>query len=430
MDRSDRTIRLILPATFTAVFTVVWAVRATGHTALYNSIISAWAVVPFTFPFLDIHGVVASSACWHQGINVYLVNPCDVLGRLFQYSPLLLTVVPKMPSLAATPYAGLLVNGVFMVSLTLLPIPRRPPDIALMVLALLSSAVAFGAERANIDLVIFAAAAVIAALIQRAARARFVAYAMIAAVTVVKYYPVTLFLLALRERPKRFVAIAVGAVALIVLFVAVYHTDLALAFGHLPEPLYFADQFGSRNLPDGFAAIDPGINPAVLGVPLVLAAMSGSLALTIRSQAVWRRLPQSEATFLTVGAVLLVGCFFAGQNIAYRGVFLLLVLPGLMNLTHSAEGFTSRVFGAAAGIAVCLMWGELFRIAILTALPRAAFVFWLSRELAWWWLIAVLAGLVLCFVRESTMGRFAIQFTLPRLLARALLGLPRGRNPS
>src|SRR5579872_6250246 len=181
MDRSDRIIRLILPAAFAVVFAAVWAVRATGHTALYDSIITAWAVAPFDFPFLDIHGVVASSACWHQGIDVYVVNPCDVLGRLFQYSPLLLTVVPKMPGLVATPYAGLLVNGAFMVSMMLLPPPRRAPDVALMVLALLSSAVAFGAERANIDLVIFAAAAVIAALMQRAAGPRVVAYAIIAA---------------------------------------------------------------------------------------------------------------------------------------------------------------------------------------------------------------------------------------------------------
>lgn len=131
-----------------------------------------------------------------------------------------------------------------------------------------------------------------------------------------------------------------------------------------------------------------------------------------------------------LGAVLLVGCFFAGQNIAYRGVFLLLALLGLMKLAHSTKGFTSPVSGVAAGIAVFLIWGEPFRVAILTALPRAALVFWLSRELAWWWLIAVLAGLVLCFARESTMGRFAAQFTLLRLLARAPLGLPGGRNPS
>jgi len=430
MDRSDRTIRLILPVTFAVVFAVVGAVRATGHTALYDLIISAWGVIPFDFPFLDIHGVIASSACWHQGINVYVVNPCDVLGRLFQYSPLLLTIVPKMPAHAATPYVGLLVNGVFMLSLILLPMPRRATDVALMVLALLSSAIVFGAERANIDLMIFAAATVIAVLMQRTARARVVAYAAIAIVALIKYYPVTLFILALRERPKHFVAVAVGVVALIAIFVAAYYTDLVLAFGHLPVPQYFTDEFGSRNLPDGFGMIDPGIRPAVVGVPLVAAAVFGSLVLAIRSQAAWRRVPPSEATFFTVGAVLLVGCFFAGQSIAYRSVFLLLVLPGLMMLARSAEGFMSRIFGATAGIAVCLMWGELFRIAILVALPRAAFVYWLSRELAWWWLIAVLTGLILCFVRDSTIGRFAVQFRLARLFARAPLDLPGGRNPS
>jgi Glycosyltransferase family 87 len=358
------------------------------------------------------------------------VNPRDVLGRLFQYSPLLLTVVPKMPGLAATPYAGLLVNGVFMLSLLLLPMPRRAAEIALMVLALLSSTIAFGAERANIDLVIFAVAAAIATLMQRAAGARLSAYAMITFAALVKYYPAILFLLALRECPKRFIAIAVAAIALAVIFIAVYHADLALAFGHLPEPRYFTDQFSSRNLPNGLGTIDSGIDPALVEVPLFLCALSGSLALAIRSQAAWRQLPRREATFLTVGAVLLVGCFFAGQNIAYRGVFLLLVLPGLMKLGRSPEGSMSRIVRATAGVAVCLMWGESFRVAILVSLPRAAFVYWLGRELAWWWLITVLAGLTLCFVRDSTMGQIAVRFALPRAFARAPLGLPGSRNPS
>jgi len=430
MDRSDRTIRPILPAVFAATFAIVWAVRATGHTALYDSIIFAWGVIPFDFPFLDVHGVVASSACWHQGVNVYVFNPCDALGRLFQYSPLLLTVVPKMPALAATSYAGLLVNGVFMLSLMLLPMSRRAADVALMILALLSSTVVFGAERANIDLVIFALAAGVAALMQRAVWARLVAYAVIAAAALIKYYPATLFILALRESPRRFAAIAVGAIALGAIFVAVYHADLALAFGHLPEPSYFTDQFSARNLPDGLAAIDPRVVPALVALPLILAMLAGSLTLAIRSQDAWRQLPQREATFLVVGAALLVGCFFAGQNIAYRGVFLLLILPALMKLGRSTAGWLGRIFGATAGIAVCLMWGELFRIAILVAVPRAAFVYWLSRELAWWWLIAVLAGLALCFVRESIMGQIAVQFRLPRLFARAPLDLPGGRNPS
>ena len=430
MDRSDRYLRLILPAVFAAAFAAVGTVRVTGHTALYESIMSAWGVVPFAFPFVDIHGVVASSACWHQGVNVYVVNPCDVLGRLFQYSPLLLTAVPRMSGLAATPYAGLLVNGLFMLSLLLLPMPRRVADVALMILALLSSTVVFGAERANIDLVIFAAAAAIAALMQRALWARLAGYAVIAAVALVKYYPATLFILALRESPRRFAVIAVGAIALGAIFVATYHADLALAFGHLPESRYFGDQFNSRNLPDGLAMIDSRIVPALVAVPLVLAALAGSLALAIRSHDAWRQLPLREATFLTVGAVLLVGCFFAGQNVVYRGIFLLLVLPGLMKLGRSTAGSLSRIFGATAGIAVCLMWSELFRDAIRVALPSLAFVYWLGRELAWWWLITVLAGLTWCFVRESAIGQIAVPLGISHRFARTPPGLPGGRNPS
>src|ERR1700732_2860442 len=37
-----------------------------------------------------------------------------------------------------------------------------------------------------------------------------------------------------------------------------------------------------------------------------------------------------------LGSVLIVGCFFAGQNVGYRGIFLLLVLPGLLGVARNA----------------------------------------------------------------------------------------------
>jgi hypothetical protein len=86
--------RLILPLTAGAVFAVLWIVRATGQVALYDSIVSAWGVIPFESPFVDIHGVLSSVQCWGEGVNVYVANPCDVLERVFFYLPLLMWLAP------------------------------------------------------------------------------------------------------------------------------------------------------------------------------------------------------------------------------------------------------------------------------------------------------------------------------------------------
>src|SRR5262245_55720260 len=45
-------------------------------------------IVPFRYPFLDFQAVLAAVDCWQRGIDVYVSNPCDVLGRPFAYSPL------------------------------------------------------------------------------------------------------------------------------------------------------------------------------------------------------------------------------------------------------------------------------------------------------------------------------------------------------
>ena len=40
-------------------------------------------------------------------------------------------------------------------------------------------------------------------------------------------------------------------------------------------------------------------------------------------------LSAAESTFLLIGCVLLLGCFFTAQNLAYRGICFLFVLPAL-----------------------------------------------------------------------------------------------------
>jgi len=103
-----------------------------------------------------------------------------------------------------------------------------------------------------------------------------------------------------------------------------------------------------------------------------------------------------------IGSAVIAGCFFAGQSIGYRGIFLLLVMPGLLALSRSAMRELRALCLGSAIVIVLLMWGECLRQAL-----GGGFGFWLLRELGWWWSISVMLALVGDFLRESPVLRGA-----------------------
>jgi hypothetical protein len=133
------------------------------------------------------------------------------------------------------------------------------------------------------------------------------------------------------------------------------------------------------------------------------------------------RLPEATRLFLVVGLALLVGCFFAGQNVGYRGIFFLFVLPGLLTLGREPD--QGQPFRVTAWLILFLMWGELFREALRhlaigdpgAIWPNVEAVFWLIREAIWWWVIGGLAGLLLCFARETATGQWAESLAMRRV---------------
>lgn len=305
-----------------------------------------------------------------------------------------------------------------------------------MTLAVLSSVTAFAAERGNFELLLFAAFAVAGRLaVRRGVAARLLAYGFVLTASFAKFFPAVLMALTLRERPRSFFAINAAAAGLIVLFVVGYRADLLVAYGNFPRLDYFGDTFGAVMLPYGLATLFPGFPAAVAlaGLMLAASALAGVLARQpILSQA-YAGLPEIERMFLAIGGLLMVGCFFAGENVAYRGIHLLFVLPAFNTLARTMPSAACRrLFSTTRTLTLFLMWREVFHHFAIQLLPSALFAWWLAKELAWWWLIAVLAGLVLCFVRDSTVGHAIIQFRfrLPRVVVRAPLGLPGGRNPS
>jgi hypothetical protein len=345
------------------------------------------------------------------------------MGRVFFYSPLVLWASAFNLGTSDTGAAGLILDGLFLLSLAALPAPRGRPGMALMLLGVLSTMVVFALERANIDPFIFALAALAGVLLLRVSLVRFLAYPLIVAAALIKFYPAVLLALGLRERPRVFAIIAATSISVLALFTAAYYTELGVALANVPVGKNFTDLFGAPNLPQGLATLFPALpfRPGVLRIVLYLAAASGAAAIASSPglRASCRRLPPAEAVFLAIGAWLVAGCFLAGQNIGYRGIFLLFVLPGLWGLAQAAkDGFGRALFQSAIGLILFLMWGEFFRHLVDNLAPAPGpFLFWLAREIAWWVVVSLLGGSLACFALESETVQSLANALAPRRLA-------------
>ena len=399
--------RLTLPAIVIVPYAALAALWLAGFHATYERILLVWGVSPYAFPFADIYGMLSSIACWAKGIDVYVVNPCDQLGRLFSYSPLPLWLAPTGIGPAATPFVGLAIDAVFIFSLALLPIPRAAHARRWMIYAALSPAVGLGLQRVNLDMVLFVAIVAAVRLLVGPMQERLGGFALITVTALAKFYPAVLFLFVLRERLRLAVAVAAVAAVVFAAFFAAYHIELMLTLANIPQGNWFQDMFGARNLPYGLAALGVDSAAAVLLVTMVVAAGAGALALgTARATEALARLTAVEATFLIAGAALVVGCFFAGQSFVYRSAYLILTLPGLVAMgRESATPRIRALFAVASAAVLFLMWEETLRQAATIAGPRVLFAFWLGRELVWWATMTLLAGIVVRFVRSSHLAR-------------------------
>jgi hypothetical protein len=126
-----------------------------GAKELYESILRIYGIVPFRFPFVDISGALAGWECARQGIDIVLYNPCDILGRGYNYSPIWFAAARIPLNVTDRPVVGWSLGILFITSLNLLPAPKRWIELVLVLAATWSTMVAFALERANPDLFIF-----------------------------------------------------------------------------------------------------------------------------------------------------------------------------------------------------------------------------------------------------------------------------------
>jgi len=308
--------------------------------------------------------------------------------------------------------------------------PAIGRDLAILALAVFSPATVYALERANNELVIFLIVLAAGLLQNGSRRSRLSSYALIVGAALLKYFPAVLLCLVAREKRRDAVIVVAGAMLAAAAFAAGYHGVIGKALANIPPLSYYTDSFSARNLPFGLAT---GLKLLSDPLPVAVALFAIMTALWL----VWLRRSARlldaadidwttrDVRFAAIGGLLLTGAFFAGQNVDYRGIHFLFVLPALLQLRAAArEAPTRRFLAQLIAAAVFLMWEECARRGLLAAFDaqpgdRVAMIFWIVREWLWWWTIAGVAAVALCQVRRLPLVAASLAW-LSALLPRSI----------
>lgn len=433
-----------VPLLATAVFLVLLACYLSAPQA-YHTLMD-WSGAPPVYlnpegpghwdqPFFDTRFVLGLLKCWRQGIDVYIVNPCDPIGRLQDYSPIWLRFGFIPTTNTAVVAIGLAFDVLFLGSLFLLPAPApHIADNAAFALATVSAATVFAMERGNTDLLIFAMCVVAAHLLSRSLPSRAAGYGMILAAAALKFFPIVLLCVAIRERIRSFLAVTIASAGAVLLYVHWFGAETGRALANTASG-YFVNMWGAASLPFGIAQLvhlasqGQGASSLALhermsdtipwlatGLFVIIAA---GLALRIATNADFTRafvtLPTRSRMFLMTGATLTAGCFVAHQNIGYRAILVVIEMPGLLAMARNAETPPFRLLlGADVLVTVFLAWSSATWLLPTGGWERPAM--WLLRNSLWW------GHVTICL---AVMWRFGLESELAEKLGlRRALGAP------
>ena len=196
------------------LFLTIAFLYAFGHRDLYERVLTLYGATPFRFPFLDISFSLAAWECARLGIDVIVSNPCDVLQRGYTYSPLWMAASALPLGFNDTSVVGLTLDLLFIAALGVLPPPRRPLELVLVLAARLSTTVVFALERANLDVMLFLLVLLTGYLAERRAFVRLLGYSIALTSALLKYYPIVVLIILYRERLKIFLPIRLMQAAL------------------------------------------------------------------------------------------------------------------------------------------------------------------------------------------------------------------------
>ena len=235
MRRQKRALRCLVPLLGLALLAIFAALYTVDPKVYYRSLVAV-GVPAWTYPFIDWEFIGAGIKCWSEGVNVYITNPCDLLNRPHNYSPLFLRAVFIPTGKFWTMPIGLVLVLAFLISLFWLVKPENWRELIVFALACMSPMVIYGLERGNFDIITFILLVVAGMLNTGPLASRTLSYALILLAGLLKFYPLVILSTALRERPRTFAVFAAAAGLIIVGVFYRFQEELAESWKNIPPP--------------------------------------------------------------------------------------------------------------------------------------------------------------------------------------------------
>jgi len=294
----------------------------------------------------DLRHFPEAARCFSQGVDAYLSNPCDCMGRRYNYPRIWLGLAALGMTDANIHYwqaGGVLV---FYLSLLALMGPLNWLEGAIVALLACSPALMLGVERGNVDAWIFSFLAAAILLFESGSAWT---YGVILAAAVLKLYPAAALVMALGEADwKRALRRCLAVSACFLAYLWWIRDELRHIRPSDPEVGYLS--FGRNALFLSLREVhkidwsDRAVTLASL-LALALAAIAAvALALLCRRRGVTPAVSRRIAGF-RLGAVLYVFVFAVHTSFDYRLMLLLPILPQAFRWAASGDswGYATRI---------------------------------------------------------------------------------------
>lgn len=387
--------------------------------------VATYAVTLATFPallrfvgvshyghwFLDGYAILAANDAVSVGLNPWAPNALDPLGRPHVYSHWWLHL-RDLGLTRAHHLAGGIVLGLGFLGAAFSRLrPRTAGELGWYLAIVCASPVVLAIERANNDLVVFIVLApVVPCLLSERRGLPWLAVALVAIATALKFYPAAAALILLAGNDARVLRqrLLFGGLALALVGASVA-PDLARISGLLPRAEGILT-FGSANI---FAAI--GLRGSMATVAgLVVAVLIATAFLRSRIFSGWKLRTEERGDWWSfiLGAALLGGCFFSGSSYGYRWVFAIWLAPLLWRLPRdpTVPAGVRKLARVSAVLLVPALWGDaLFggvTALVAAGVPASTVELWSDRfflleQPITWAFFACLIGFLAHFTRES-----------------------------
>lgn len=368
---------------------------------LWPQILGSIGLVAYGMTYLDSYAILAAVDVTREGGDPFAVNPYDPLGRWHVYSDWWLALRWTGLGRADNFLVGTAWFGSFALSCWLAVRPRNRREAGWMLALLLSPPVLLAFLRANNDLVIFTLVALAAVAAAGAGWLRqLLGAGLVVLATGLKYYPAFAAAGFLWVRPLRrmpvLAGLAVATAGLTLLSVApqMKRAQFRIDSGvHTMGAPLFGREFGWT---DRTSQVVAAVVIVLGAVALVRGRFTTGLA---------ARGEPRERLLAVTGAIVLLACFLAGVNYAYRWIFLF--FPAVWIWRQAVGGAGSPREAVVARVACALVlfcvWSDgllcLFANTVGSAiLPRVTTIdepWRLLTQPLHWALMALLAGWLL-----------------------------------